>query len=330
MPRISVDRTGCSRLNDLPGVHHSNSVGISCDDPKVVGDIQSVVKNASLIELELMLEAVKILVSYQDPASTDSLIAALKSTERKSMEIREAIVEAIGKNGSKDEVYTLIELYQISKTNNARMNKLLATTLGEIGDEKVIPILMEIAKNKNLHVSIRNQAVEVLAKKQAPELVDFFAEMIGDPATRDKVNEYALTVMGELGEERMILALLEAYQVGKHEYYSLMNTILTGLDNYDNPGMKPIYLEIAKTVEYPSNIRLKALRELTRYSDPEVISAIVEMLNHPGNYLYYNEIIAMLRNYELYEDYKPKLRMGAYNAMMEDLGKDTPIGVYHD
>ena len=118
--------------------------------------------------------------------------------------------------------------------------------------------------------------------------------------------------------------------MGKHEYYSLMNTILTGLDNYDNPGMKPIYLEIAKTVEYPSNIRLKALRELTRYSDPEVINAIVEMLNHPSNYLYYNEIIAMLRNYELYEDYKPKLRMGAYNAMMEVRGKDTPIGVYHD
>ena len=47
-------------------------------------------------------------------------------------------------------VLLLIKLYEVSKKSNARMNSLLAETLGEIGDEKVIPILMEIAKNKHL------------------------------------------------------------------------------------------------------------------------------------------------------------------------------------
>ena len=73
---------------------------------------------------------------------------------------------------------------------------------------------------------MRNRAVEVLSKKQAPELVDFFIEMLGDPASRDKVNEYAFDVMGEIPEERMLLALVEAYQVGRHKYYSLLNYLL--------------------------------------------------------------------------------------------------------
>ena len=63
-------------------------------------------------------------------------------------------------------------------------------------------MLMEIAHNHDLPVSIRGSAVEVLSKKQAPELVDFVVEMLGNPESRDKVNEFALDVMGDLSEEK--------------------------------------------------------------------------------------------------------------------------------
>ena len=243
------------------------------------------------------------------------------------MEIRETIVTAIGQNGTNDKVYTLLELYQVSKTNYARMNSLLANTLGDIGDDKVIPILMEIAKNKNLHITIRNQAVQVLAKKQSPELIDFFVEMIGDPDTRDKVNEYALTVMGELSQERMILALMEAYQTGKHQYYSLLNTIIDSLEDYNNPEIKSVYLEVAQSEGFPSSVRFKALKALTQYSDPEIMAEVIDLLNSPENYVYYNEIIEMLNRYNLYEDYKPKLRNAAFEAMSRERGV---IGAYSD
>ncbi len=62
--------------------------------------------------------------------------------------------------------------------------------------------------------------------------------MLGDPVSRDKVNEFAFDVMGEMPEERMLMALLEAYQVGRHKYYSLLNTIISSLDNFDNPEIK--------------------------------------------------------------------------------------------
>ena len=289
-------------------------------DPKVIHDIQGSVRNASLIELDLMKEAIKILIGFQDISSTDSLIAALNATEAKTNEIRTDILSAIGENGTKDEVFLLIKLYDMSKRSNARMNNLLTTTLGEIGDEKVIPILMEIAKNKNLPVNVRSRAVDVLSKKQAPELVDFFVEMLGDPVSRDKVNEFAFDVMGEMPEERMLMALLEAYQVGRHKYYSLLNTIINSLDNFDNPEIKSLYLEIAQTKDFPSNIRLKAFRGLTRFSDPEVVDGIVELLNDPENYIYYNEIVGMLHEFGVYDNYQDKLRMAAFKAMKKEAG----------
>ena len=289
-------------------------------DPKVIHDIQGTVRSASLIELDLMKEAIKILISFQDISSTDSLIAALNATEAKTNEIRIDILSAIGQIGTKDEVILLIKLYEVSKRSNAQMNNLLTTTLGKIGDDKVIPILMEIAKNKNLPVNVRSRAVDVLSKKQAPELVDFFVEMLGDPVSRDKVNEFAFDVMGEMPEERMLMALLEAYQVGRHKYYSLLNTIINSLDNFDNPEIKSLYLEIAQTKDFPSNIRLKAFRGLTRFSDPEVVDGIVELLNDPENYIYYNEIVGMLHEFGIYDNYQDKLRMAAFKAMKKEAG----------
>jgi HEAT repeat protein len=289
-------------------------------DPKVIHDIQGTVRSASLIELDLMKEAIKILISFQDISSTESLIAALNATEAKTNEIRTDILSAIGEIGTKDEVILLIKLYEVSKRSNAQMNNLLTTSLGKIGDDKVIPILMEIAKNKNLPVNVRSRAVDVLSKKQAPELVDFFVEMLGDPVSRDKVNEFAFDVMGEMPEERMLMALLEAYQVGRHKYYSLLNTIINSLDNFDNPEIKSLYLEIAQTKDFPSNIRLKAFRGLTRFSDPEVVDGIVELLNDPANYIYYNEIVGMLHEFGVYDNYQDKLRMAAFKAMKKEAG----------
>ena len=288
--------------------------------PMIINDIQSSVRNASLIELDLMQEAIKILISFKEISSTDSLIAALNATEEKSMEIHASILNAIGENSRKDEVHLLIKLYGVNKRKNAQMNSLLTTTLGEMGDDKVIPILMEIAKNKNLPIDVRSRSVEILSKKQAPELVDFFVEMLGDPISRDKVNEYAFDVMGEIPEERMMLALIEAYQIGRHKYYALLNTIINSLDNYDNPEIKSVYLEIAQTSDFPSNIRFKAFKGLTRFSDPEVIDGVVELLNNPENYIYYNEIIGMLYEFGIYENYQDKLRIAAYNAMRKESG----------
>jgi HEAT repeat protein len=205
------------------------------------------------------------------------------------------------------------------------MNQLLTQTLGNIGDKKVIPILMEIAQDNALPISVRSSSVEILSKKQAPELVDFLIEMLGDPTSRDRVNEFALNVMGDPSEERMILALLEAYQFGRDKYYSLLHSVLNGLDNFENPQIKSVYKKIASTEDFPSNLRLKAFKGLIRFSeDPEISDEIIELLNDPANYVYYQEIITILEDYGIYDEYKVQLRIAAYKAMQKDL---APFGM---
>ena len=261
-------------------------------------------------------------------SSTDSLFSNLITIEEKNLAIRKSLLGAMGDDAANYDVKILIHLYDINKRSNALMNQILTQTLGNMGDKKAIPILMEIALNNDLPVSVRSSSVEILSKKQAPELVDFLVEMLGDSASRDKVNEFALNVMGDLSEERMIMALLEAYQLGRNKYYSLLNTVMKGLDNYDNPNIKSVYKEIAHTEDFPSNIRLKAFKGLTRFADdPEVADEIIELLNDPDNYVYYQEIITILKDYEIYNDYQVKLRMAAFKAMQKDL---DPLGVENE
>ena len=266
------------------------------NDPIVVEALQSSIGTASLIDLEIMIESVETLVKFHQTNSVDSLVMGLANTEKKVMEIRESIINAIGENGTDDEIYTLLELYEVSRTNHARMNKLLTFTLGGMDDDRVIPFLMQIANDGGTDIHIRNRAVDILARKESPELVDFFIEMLGDPVTRDKVNEYAMNVLGEFNDERMIFALLEAYQTGKHQYYAMLNTLMKSLGEYKNPAIKPVFIEIAKTDGFPRSLRIKAIRGLAEFNDPSSANQIVEILSYPSNYIYYNEIVTLLKD----------------------------------
>ena len=289
------------------------------NDPIVIDALQSSIGTASLIDLEIMMESVETLVKFHQESSVDSLVMGLANTEKKVMQIREAIINAIGENGTNDEIYTLLELYEVSRTNHARMNKLLTLTLGGMNDDRVIPFLMQIANDEETDIHIRNRAVDILARKESPELVDFFIEMLGDPVTRDKVNEYAMNVLGEFNDERMIFSLLEAYQTGKHQYYAMLNTLMKSLGEYKNPAIKPVFIEIAKTDGFPRSLRIKAIRGLAEFNDPSSVDEVIEILSYPSNYIYYNEIVTLLKELGVYDNYKSELRNHAFNAMKLDV-----------
>ena len=261
-------------------------------------------------------------------SSTDSLFSQLIEIEELSLESRKAILGSMGKNASENDVEVLIRLFELNKRSNAQMNQFLTRALGNIGDKKVVPILMEIALDNDLPIHVRSSSVEILSKKQAPELVDLLVEMLGDPESRDRVNEFAQKVMGDLSEEKMILAILEAYQIGRNKYYSLLNTVMNSLKNFENPKIKSVYKEIARTKDFPNNIRLKAFKSLVYFSaDSGTIDEVIELLNDPENYVYYEEIITMLKELDVYENYQVQLRIAAYKAMQNDF---TPFGIVNE
>ena len=50
---------------------------------------------------------------------------------------------------------------------------------------------------------------------------------------------------------------------------------------------------------------------------------MVKILESPANYIYYNEIITLLKELKVYGKYKNQLRLSAYKAMQKNNENDT-------
>ena len=106
----------------------------------------------------------------------------------------------------------------------------------------------------------------------------------------------------EFKEENLVLALLNTYNMGKTEYYSLLNTMLLALGEFDDPEVKKAVIEIAHSKDYPIDIRKKAIDNLAAFNDPSVLNGLLPMLEIKENYIYYDNIINMV--YSLGEEKK--------------------------
>ena len=286
------------------------------DNPLVKDALQSTVENVEFIELEYLIKSIEILHNYGDLQSTNSLVQGLKNSENKIMDLRETIVNAIGENGSNDEILTLIDLYEISMNNHSRMNELLTLTLGNMDDDRSIPLLMKIASDKNINIRIRNTAVEVLSRKNAPELVDYFIEMLGDPETNEEMLNFVNNAMGNIQNDRMTMALLESFQTGKNRYYASLHSIMSAMDEYNNPQIKPTFIEIATTEGFPRLLRVKAINSLANFNDIQVLDYIVPILENPNNYEFYFDVLNLANKLNANEQYMNAIRNAAYNAML--------------
>ena len=286
------------------------------DNPLVKDAIKSTVENVEFIELEYLIKSIEILNDYGDLQSTNSLVTGLKNSENKIMDLRETIVNAIGENGSNDEILTLIDLYEISMSNHSRMNELLTLTLGNMDDDRSIPLLMKIASDKNINIRIRNTAVEVLSRKNAPELVDYFIEMLGDPETNEEMLGFVNNAMSNIQNDRMTMALLESFQTGKNRYYASLHSIMSAMDEYNNPQIKPAFIEIATTEGFPRLLRVKAINSLANFNDSQVLDYIVPILENPDNYEFYFDILNLANKLNADEKYMNTIRNAAYKAML--------------
>ena len=94
---------------------------------------------------------------------------------------------------------------------------------------------------------------------------------------------------------------------------------MKSLGEYKNPAIKPVFIEIAKTDGFPRSLRIKAIRGLSEFNDPSSVDEVVKILSHPANYIYYNEIVTLLKELGVYENYKSELRAYAFNAMKLDI-----------
>ena len=290
------------------------------DNPLIKDALKNSIETMQFLDLEFLAKSIDILKNYNDLESTQTLINGLAMSENKIMDLRETIVNAIGEIGTKDEIITLLDLYEVSYSNHSRMNELLTYTLGNMDDDRSIPILMDIANNKTINIRIRNTAVEILSRKNAPELVDYFVEMLGDPETNEEMLNFINNSMGDIQNDRMIMALLESYQTGKNRYFANLHSIMSALDDYNNPQIKPTFIEIARTDGFPRLLRAKAIKGLQNFNDVGVLDYLVPILENPDNYEFYFDILDLAKNLNAPEDYMNMIRNAAYKAMLNSKG----------
>tara|TARA_B110000438_G_C15715279_1_gene607205 strand:+ start:11 stop:1129 length:1119 start_codon:yes stop_codon:yes gene_type:complete len=288
------------------------------NNPLIQEALEESITNNSFLDLELLYKSLDLLVLYEDIESTNPLIQSLADSENKIMDLREKIISVISENGTEDKILTLIDLYEVSMTNHSRMNELLSITLGNMDDDRSIPILMKIANDKTINIRIRNQAVEILSQKNAPELVDYFVELLGDPETNQEMTGFINNAMGDIHNDRMIMVLLESYQTGKNRYFANLNSIMEALKDYNNPQIKPAFIEIATSNLFPRLVRSKAINSLANFNDTSVLDYIIPILNNSENYGYYFDILNLAKQLNATDYYINMIRASGLRAMNND------------
>ena len=271
--------------------------------PKALHAISEMVATTTALDYALLNESIKMLGQFEEnPKAADALVRSMHTMEEKTNEIHITLVKNLKRVRTKDQILALLDLYEVAKSNMARTERLLTETMGALGEDQVVPILTMIAKNPRINIGIRNRAVEILGKKNPDDVAIAFAELLGDPNTNLEVREFALNTMKGVKEENLVLALLNTYNMGKTEYYSLLNTMLLALGEFDDPEVKKAVIEIAHSKDYPIDIRKKAIDNLAAFNDPSVLNGLLPMLEIKENYIYYDNIINMV--YSLGEEKK--------------------------
>jgi len=303
-----VNQSLSIRLAALDGISNSK-------DPNLKIALEEVVKNADFVADELMKKTLYALVKLENKPSSEAITEGLRKSEEKIMDLRTIMVDAVGENNTEDKILTLLELYEVSASNHQRMNELLTTSLGDLDDDRVMPVLMDIARNNELNMNVRNQAIKILSRKDSPELVDFFVEILGSPNSNDTMLDFIHNSMGIENRDRMVMALLESYQIGKTRYHAILYSVIEGLEDFNNPQMKPLFIDVAKTDGFPIGLRIKAIQSLVNFNDETVLDELIPLLDDTQNYKFYYEINTLAEKLNANELYINKIRQAGFNAM---------------
>ena len=285
------------------------------EHPRALHAIAEMVANTTALDYTLLNESISMLGSFnENPKAADALLKSMHKLDEKTNQIHITLVKSLNRVRTKDQIFALLDLYEFAKSNMARTEKLLTQTFGAFGNDQVVPILTTIAKDPDINIGIRNTAVEILGKKNPDDVAIAFANLLGDPNTNLEVREFALNTMKGVKEENLVMALLNTYNSGKVEYYSLLNTMLEALGEFDDPEVKKAVIEIAQNNDYPLDIRKKSIDNLAAFNDPSVVELLLPMLEIRDNYILYDNIIRMVNDLGEAEKNAELVRRMAFRA----------------
>ena len=283
--------------------------------PTALNAISKTVGDAAALDVTFMIASIELLAEFRDdPRAADAMVNAMNKVEIKTNSLQMALIQNLNRVRTKDQVLALLDLYEVSRNNFNRTERLLTETLGALGTDEVVPILTKISRDPDVNLGIRNRALEILGKKDPSQVAGAFAELLGDPLTNLEVRDFALNTMKGVKEENLILALLQTYRSGKDQYYNLLTTLLEALGEFNDPEIRRAVKEIAMNDAYPQEIRIKAIEKLSDLGDANVIPDIIPILSDPGQYKLHSAIIETVKNLGQYEQYEQEIQRRTFEA----------------
>jgi|TARA_B100002051_G_C16708755_1_gene625420 hypothetical protein len=283
--------------------------------PTALNALSITVGEAAALNVTFMIASIELLAQFRDdPRAADAMVAAMNRVEEKTNTLQMALVQNLNKVRTKDQVLALLDLYEVSKSNFNRTEKLLTETLGALGTDEVVPILTEISRNPSVRIGIRNRALEILGKKDPSQVAGAFAELLGDPETNLEVRDFALDTMKGVKEENLILALLQTYRTGKDQYYNILNTLLEALGEFDDPDIRRAVLEVGMNDDYPMEIREKAISKLPDIGDDRVIPSIMPILSDHNQFKLHDAVIQTVKDFGAYKNYEQEIKKRTFEA----------------
>ena len=283
--------------------------------PTALNALSETVGDAAALDVSFMIASIELLAEFKDdPRAADAMVNAMNNVEEKTNTLQMALVQNLNRVRTKDQVLALLDLYQVSRNNYNRTEKLLTETLGALGTDEIVPILTQISRDPDVNLGIRNRALEILGKKDPTQVAGAFAELLGDPKTNLEVRDFALNTMKGVKEENLILALLQTYRTGKDQYYQMLNTLLEALGEFNDPEIRRAVLEVAMNDAYPLEIRIKAIEKLSDVSDEKVIPFILPILSDYNQYKLHMTVIQTIRNLGQYNTYEQEIHRRTFEA----------------
>ena len=130
--------------------------------PTALNALSDAVGEAAALDVTFMIGSIELLAQFRDdPRAADAMISAMNKVEEKTNELELSLVRNLNKVRTKDQVMALLDLYEVSRSNFNRTEKLLTETLGALGTDEVVPILTQISRDPFVKLGIRLSLIHI-------------------------------------------------------------------------------------------------------------------------------------------------------------------------
>ncbi|MBT8143998.1 MAG: HEAT repeat domain-containing protein [Gammaproteobacteria bacterium] len=213
-------------------------------------------------EIEVQNKAVEVLIKVNHPKTPEHLIGALKSENEYS---RRSAVEVLNEVGDSSSIKTLLE---VLKDDDWWVRSRAVDALAKIGGPRVVDATLQLIKDPD--ESIRRAAIEIINATKDERAVKFLIE-----ATRDSdwwVRERAADALAEIGDKKAMPALQAMLSAEPKSIPAALRAIAVLGESDSIPFIVPLLDRPEK------DVRVEAMRTLTRLADEATATGIVERI----------------------------------------------------